>query len=501
MAKGLYINETEFKTLSQIEIEKLSKQVATRSVVDGSFASFLNILPDPDPVLKKMGMEMKVYKNLLTDDQVFSARQRRKLYVKSRKWKIQKGKLATDQEVDLCQRAVENLTKNDGKRKNRLNDIISQALDTPYWGYKVFEITWEINKEWLPRFSEDKPSEWFIFDDDCNLLLKTQEHPEGIPLNTDEYKHKFILLQNEPSYENPYGTKLLSKCFWPVAFKRGGWKFWSVFVEKYGMPFLYGKLPRSSEQEEYNDFLDSLENMVQDAVAVIPEDGSIDVLDAKGGSSGEIYKQYLDTCDNAIAKVILTNTLSMDIQDKGAKAGVEAHQGVEPLIGDEDAEFVKEVFNSLFKSIIDLNKGNGKYPVFDIYDKEEKVNKELSERDNNLSGNIKFTKKYYQKAYKLEEDDFELIEDDTNPNSSKEFSERKTEKADWLESIMDSLPPEMLNDSMGQALKPVFDLVNSGADFNNLMEKLFNLYPEMNTDQAEELLQKIIFIAQCEGGK
>lgn len=33
-------------------------------------------------------------------------------------------------------------------------------------------------------------------------------------------------------------------CFWPVAFKKGGMKFWLRFAEKFGSPWVIGKHPR-----------------------------------------------------------------------------------------------------------------------------------------------------------------------------------------------------------------------------------------------------------------
>ena len=71
----------------------------------------------------------------------------------------------------------------------------------------------------------------------------------------------------------------MSRCFWPVAFKKGGFKFWAVFTEKFGMPWLIGKVPRGTGDTDRAQLLDHLVKMVQDAVAVINDDESIAALE------------------------------------------------------------------------------------------------------------------------------------------------------------------------------------------------------------------------------
>src|SRR5690606_35806570 len=104
--------------------------------------------------------------------------------------------------------------------------------------------------------------------------------------------------------------KVLSRCFWPVSFKRGGMRMFAVFLEKYGMPFVFGKLPRGAKPEDHDDLLAKLSNMVQDAVATGPDDSSIDIIESKATNPGDLHEKFLQRCDNAITKAILGNALS-----------------------------------------------------------------------------------------------------------------------------------------------------------------------------------------------
>ncbi|UGD90289.1 DUF935 domain-containing protein [Escherichia coli] len=47
-------------------------------------------------------------------------------------------------------------------------------------------------------------------------------------------------------------------------------KFWLRFAEKFGSPWVIGKHPRGANDAEIEKLLDSMEQMVEDAVAAIP---------------------------------------------------------------------------------------------------------------------------------------------------------------------------------------------------------------------------------------
>jgi phage gp29-like protein len=83
-----------------------------------------------------------------------------------------------------------------------------------------------------------KPVRWFGFDTDNHPRFRSAGNPwlgEELPFG------KFVFARHFPTYDNPYGLRLLSRCFWPAAFKKGGIKFWVTLAEKYGMPFMLGK--------------------------------------------------------------------------------------------------------------------------------------------------------------------------------------------------------------------------------------------------------------------
>ncbi len=522
---------------------KLTQEIATRNFAYGYFPGFFNFLPDPDPILRNIGRDQTVYKDLLSDDQVGPLFARRKNLTKSLDWDIEQGD-ASDKELEICELTIKLLS---GQR-SKIKDIISQSLNPIGFGYSVFEVVWAIiDGKLLPISLQEKPREWFSFNMNNELVYKSKENYDGIvvvgPSTPPELKYKFILLQNDSSYDNPYGDKALSRCFWPVTFKRGGMRFFGKFVNKYGMPFLFGKLPRNAPTEHHLDLLSKLENMVEDAVGTGPDDSSLQIIEANKASSADIYERYINLCNNAISKAILTNALSTDIQKVGARASSETGaETIEGNLSEEDRDFPAELFNQLFKWVIDINIGSGLYPTFRAFE-EEDVRKDLADRDAVLTEKlgVKFKKNYIVNNYNVPDDEFELQENSTdsnqmpsvipdfakgipleNPESKKtELSSSKTgwvnKFLNWIsggrielstersqtdniaDQLSNALPDKLLQFQMEEIMKPVFELAGKANSYDEFKNGLAALYPKMNSAQLEDMAAKVFLIADLEG--
>lgn len=530
-AKGLYINPTTFVPLNQIS-ENLTTEIATRNFAMGGYTGFFNYLPDPDPILRRLGKDQAVYKDLLADDQVGPLFQRRKNLTKSLDWFIARND-AGDKEVELCELTLNTFEGFGCKTK----DLISQTLNPIGFGYSVFEIVYQvINGNFIPAVIWEKPREWFVFDSENRLRLRTIDNWEGIIVNGKDADPKvaikFILLQNDPSYENPYGDKALSRCFWPVTFKRGGTKFFSNFVERFGMPFIYGKLPRGAGKEEHDDLFNQLLNFISGAIGTGPDDSSIQLIEPKGTASADVFDRYLQRCDNAISKALLLNALSTDVQKSGARASSETGAvTIEGDIAQTDQDFPTTFFNEIFKRVIDLNLGTGKYPTFCVKELTD-AKKEFAERDKyisesaNVSGQqIKRTKNYYINQFGYNVDEFEIKDlsapqpvkpmyplsqlpenGQTETTAFSKFWNKLTGKRielannkSFAEQVTDVLPEKYLQFGIEQTLAPVLELAKNSTGRDQFINGLASLYPKMITTDLEELASKILFIAEIEG--
>lgn len=387
-------------------LKEATREIATRNAASGAVHDFVGKLPDVDPVLRKAGASVAAYRELASDAHVFAATQQRKAPLLAAAWEIAAGE-ADEERTTLARRAFEGIA---------MKEFVGQALDAVFYGSTIFEVVWKNDESaggragrgrWTIAKAEEKPREWFGYDDRNRLLFFPEGRAsDGIDVEA-RWPMKFVAARNHPTYENPYGDKAYSRCFWPVAFKRGGIKFWSVFAEKYGMPPAVGRLPRGSSKAAIDKMLESLGNVFRDSAIVIPDDGAVEFLRTNEGG-GETYRLFVNAMNAEISKALLTQTLTTELSEGGSRAATAAHAAIGAGLARSDKAIVVEAANTILRALIDLNFGGGPYPRFQFAE-EEAIGKERAARDASLhKQGVRFTKAYYRRRYGFAEDEIEL---------------------------------------------------------------------------------------------
>jgi phage gp29-like protein len=479
MSKDIYITPTKKVRIGDVK-KTLSKEVASRDRAL-SMSSYMGYLPNPDPILKQQGKDISIYEELRTDPHVISQIGSRKAGIRSMKWEIDRGKSKSKQ-AEFIEDIFKNILK--------MPKIISQILEAPLYGYKFMEIMWEKRGEYIvPTDVVGKPCEWFCFDTDNMPRFRTKGDINGELLPS----MKFLMPTHDADYKNPYGFPLLSACFWSVVFKRGGLKFWSVFTEKYSMPFIIGKTPRGTNTQENNDLLDMLDEMIQDAVAVIPDDSSVEIITGSDKGSSDIYEKLCKYCNADISKALLGQTLTTEVGDKGSYAAGKVHEGVRSDLIESDAEMVADEFNNLIRMLIDINFGSaGKdYPQIVFYYPED-VDKDLAERDQILSNTgVAFSKKYFMKAYGFEEEDIEIKQSEDKKASSGESKFSESQTRDILDQGYADISTKANADSQEEILNWLHLIFDDSTDYDTAISSLLEAYPDVSFDQLQALLADV----------
>ena len=204
------------------------------------------------------------------------------------------------------------------------------------------------------------------------------------------------------------------------------------------MPWIIGKVPRQTNETERGLLLTRLVNMVQDAAAVINNDESVEITEAAGKTaSADIYEKLISVSNREISKAILGQTLTTELDKGGSFA---ATKELRADLVDQDKQMIKSAFNLLFKWVVELNFAGSDSPLFGFY-KEENIRNERSERDDRLERQgVEFTASYYQRAYNLQEDDFELKKKEVQKKE-----EQKNNKTEFIEGDDDiSASPDII---------------------------------------------------------
>lgn len=445
-------------------------------------------LPNPDPILKKMGKDIAVYREVLSDGQVRAGVRRRKAAIKGLEWRIT---TTNNEKVDAqISQIFDRLP---------LNQIITEMLNASLYGYQVSEVMWgERDGLFVPLEIIGKKPEWFVFDEENQLRFRTKENWVNGELLPED---KFLLTTQEATQDNPYGLGDLSLCFWAATFKKGGFKFWLEFTEKYGSPWLIGKHPRTAQTKDKDRLADSLEAMIGTAIAVIPDDSSVEIHEAAGkAASTDAYEKFLNFCKAEINIALLgqNQTTEQESNRASATAGLEVLDSIRA----DDQAMIEATFNQLLQWIVKYNFTVEQLPQFEFYE-QESIDTAQVERDSKLHAmGVRFSKAYFEREYGFEEGDItveQAVENRKDFAKSTEFSEPNQQGLHPIaDGIIEQLESEGEShvDSWLQGIKDKLAQAESLEDFRNQLDSLI---PELSFAEYGELLALGSTVAELAG--
>lgn len=470
---------------------QLAKEVATRNVAE--FVTGLDYLPNPDTILKNNGGNIKVYREMI-DAHLDAVKNKRFASITSRAWTID-GSKGDQKKAKFVEEYLWNID---------LRNVISQMLEAIGFGYAVHEIVWntvqtDLGTLILPTAIKDRKQEWFKFDSDSKLLLQTNDGSRR-----EMPERKFLVTRNRPTTANPYGNAVYSRCFWPLAFKKGGLKFWMLFVEKYGMPKAIGKVPPTATEKEQQNFLKMLAGLVRDAVAVIPQTGSVELLEA-GAANANPHKAIVDWADQAISKAWLGETLTTEqTSSGGTQAMATVHNDVRADLALDDAAMIESSINQLIRWIYEINWPNEKeIPWMNIILPEDLQEARLN-RDIKLTQlGVKFNAQYITDIYGIDEKYFEMTEVQPQGGMFAEGPEKKGKVRSTSHKLRKQVNAftEHLEDECEKVdiLAPIRELVENAESLEEVRDKLIGCYAEMPMEKIAEEMEQAFLAADLAG--
>ena len=485
----------------------LTREIATGNTLR-AWGSLYTALPNPDPVLRRTGQSITILDEIRREVHVAACSESREAAVTKKKWAIERA--------DAAPRAAETLEA--AFKELPVRHIVRELCEAWGYGYQISEIIWERQGDLLlPLEVSGKPRPWFTFGKDGALrILNSPGDQTGIPVEP----YKFLITRHRASYENPYGESKYSSCFWPVTFKKGGLKFWAVFLEKFGMPHVVGKQSRNASDKERRELLQALAGMIRDACGVIPDDQSIEFLQANVTGSSDVYERFARYHDSEISTAILGHSAGATATP-GRLGGEDLAMQVREDIIENDCGMVEDTMNTLIKYIHELNPSLGvERPRFILYDTKD-INKPRAERDALLlnTGRVRFTKKYYVDKYDFDEDEIEIVEDNDAAETGAgsypaEFSLRppraaqpprhqtgatQAEFQEAVDTLAGHLPDDVVQTQVERLLKPVFELVNNAESLEDVERRLAALWSEIDTAEVEKTVEKAVLLGETWG--
>jgi phage gp29-like protein len=355
------------------------------------WVSALMPLPTEDLVLmQRGGGDFRLYDEVWRDDHVKAAVEQRRRAVISRTWEVRPGgKRAIDKAAaDFLRENLDAIG---------WDTVCDKMLMGIFYGFAVSECLWAADgRYWRLDAIKVRNRRRFCYGGDGQLRLRTWAQPFGELLP----ERKFWAFSAGADHDDaPYGLGLAHWLYWPVWFKRNGFRFWAVYLEKFGTPATHGTYPASASQADQDLLLSALKALRQDSAVITPEGMAISLLEATRSGTAD-YAAFTEAMNKAIlvAAIGQTGTTS----GTPGKLGSEQEQGeVRMDIVRADADLLSASFNSSVAHwLTEWNFPGAAVPgIWRVIDEPDDL-KVKSDRDKNIfTMGYKPTLKYVTETY------------------------------------------------------------------------------------------------------
>lgn len=366
----------------------------------GTISRVLGTPENPDKVVRKKGL--RVFEDMeRTDGHYASVLQTRKLMLLGKGFEIQPASKSA-RDVEIADFVRWNLAQMRGSFTQDLYEI----LDALGKGFSLSELVWGLADRgpWkgrvILRALKAKDQQYFGFAQDdfdnivddgivqnpavthglrlANILTDQQKDTlkastGGTTSNRRLPRDKFVHFVFNGRAENPYGRGLGGVCYWYSWFKtEGGYKFWMVFLEKFGAPTPALSVSGEASAADRTKAQAILQTLQAETGIILPPGFTLDLVEAtRGGEAG--YGALIEKCDATISKIVLGQTLTTEQGDRGARSLGEVHSDTLGGLLAFDADLLQAcIQEQLVERLVGYNWAVDEYPQFTISIKQRK---------------------------------------------------------------------------------------------------------------------------------
>jgi phage gp29-like protein len=493
--------------------DELLRQIADQTS-DPNFILGLSALPNPDEVLRKAGLSHLVYDQVLTDGHVISKVIDRRSGLLRREWIVAASGDSPGEKkaAELCNLALAAMEEHaEYPLENSLGCLQEAALR----GHRALEVVWGYGGGlWLPEYLRDIPNRRLTHTGIEWRLLTIDEQNYGVP-----FPDKKVLMATHMAHaDNPYGEALLSRCYWPYMFKHSGLKWWVTLAEKHGIPWIVARLGGSAEEPQRRDLLGKLVALAVDAITVLPKEAEIDIK-GLAGVNPDVHAELIKVCNAEISKVLVGQTLSTELDQKGgSRAATETHSELRGEIVEADGKLVARVMNRLFAWITELNLGPAiPAPKFKWVDEDVPPTAWALVADKAIKAMPgKVPRRWAWEKFGIPEEmaGEEMVAVPAKPpalgtgRGEKSFAltdkenggddDTFTEEQQALEALAERSIEEAVAALADNEAK-ILDAVQGAASYEEAMDKLLALFPDLDVRQLDDVLARTLLAADMFG--
>lgn len=400
-------------------------------------------------------------------------------------------------DVKIADAVRENIAEHDGYTK-----LVEDILDALGKGFSATEIIWgRSSSEWWFEEFVHRPARFFQFDRDTGRELRLRDEADlfnGVEL--DPFKWVVHNAQLKSGLAARGGLARVVAFSWMC--KAYTLKDWMAFIETYGLPLRMGRYGPEATAKDVDKLFQAVANIGTDAAAVLPKSMEIEFTDTASSTGDKVFENLARYVDEQTSKAVLGQTMTSD--DGSSNAQAQVHNDVRHDIAVADARSVTGTINrDLVKPYVDVNFGVQKaYPrlLIEVVEPEDTdmIMRNVF-RMSSQGTKFKATEVRSKLGFTDPDDDDEVIgETPTPPATNTALNRAQDTRPDQL----DELEVEMLEDweeVMGDLLEPVEDAIASADSYEDALERLAKVLPNMGSSKLIEGLVKGMFKARALG--
>lgn len=400
-------------------------------------------------------------------------------------------------DIKIADAVRENIAEHNG-----YTTLVEDILDALGKGFSATEIIWgRSTSEWWFEEFVHQPARFFQFDRDTGRELRWRD--EADLLNGVELKPLKWVVHNAQLKSGLAARGGLARV---VAFswmcKAYTLKDWMAFIETYGLPLRMGRYGPEATAKDVDALFQAVANIGTDAAAVLPKSMEIEFTDTASSTGDKVFENLARYVDEQISKAVLGQTMTSD--DGSSNAQAQVHNNVRHDIAVADARAVSGTLNrDLVKPYVDVNFGVQKaYPRLSIEVVEpEDIDMIMRNVFRMASQGTKFKAAEIRArlGFTDPDDDDEVTGGAPPPPATNTALNRA---GDVPADTLDELEAEMLEDwedVMGDLLGPVEDAIAGADSYENALERLAKVLPNMGASKLIEGLVKGMFKARALG--
>lgn len=283
--------------------------------------------PDRQPL-------MEYFKDFIDDYQLHATRQARTLKAISGEFYIY------NQDGSVNDQETAKFMDPQGHPNKWFRDFMTYIMDSKFWGWEAIQLGDVVDNmfSWVEKIPEENQIPFF------DSMLKDVNM-------TFVEKSDYVIDFKNPLYDTwviRYGSRtdlgLINKCapyiIWKQVFGN-----WSQHASVFGMPLRHLKTALEDNERKQNA-IEAMETQTGAAYIISDLLDEFEMFDQKGGGDPHnIYGAFIDKCDAAISKIVLSQTGTTD--EKAFAGSANVHERTEDSIIFSDKLDIKNVVNDM----------------------------------------------------------------------------------------------------------------------------------------------------------